>query len=225
MCLAGAVQDTQLFDRANKLYAQEAYDRALTEYKKIANKTGPVWFNMGNVAYQQKDYTHALLYLLRAQKYGDAHIYAAAHERLQSLAPSIGLNEKGLSDAVVYYGVLLLKRIPMYVWQILVLLFWYLLCWCRLKKYRCSAVKSSMLVIVLLLMCIPIMIGYYIDKEQVIVIVDSADVYNGPHHALYKVGTMQKNKLATLLDAKKQWYKISHDAIIGWVERASVAKI
>jgi hypothetical protein len=225
MCFAGASQDAQIFELAHSLYAQGSFDHALTEYQKIGSKTGQVWYNMGVVAYAQQDYINALLYWLRAQKYGDAHTYVAAFERLQQLPPQVRSIEKSTSQTVVYYVQLLLKKIPMYVWQLLVLLFWYLLCWCWMKKYRCSGVKSGILAIILFLMCIPIMIGYYIDKNYVLVIADSADVYNGPNSALYKVGTVHQYTLATLLDTKKQWYKISHDGIIGWVERKSVAKI
>ena len=224
ICFADLGQDTQVFDQANKLYVQGAYESALAEYQTIPNKTGTVWYNMGNAAYQQKDYTHALLYWLRAQKYGDAHVYKEACNSLHRLASQAGSIENGLNHAIVYFGTLSLKKIPVYVWQLLFLLIWYLLCWCLMKKYRCSAIKSGILAVLLFLTSIPIMIGYYIDKEQVIV-VDSADLYNGPNNALYKVGTVQKNKIATLLDVKKQWYKVSHDGIIGWVERKSVAKI
>lgn len=225
MCFAETAQDVQIFEQANALYVQGVYEQALAEYQKITNKTGSVWYNMGNVAYAQQDYTHALLYWLRAQKYGDARAYISAHERLQELSSQVGLVDSNTSRPIVYYGELALRKIPMYVWQLLVLFLWSLLCWCLMKKQRCSAVKSAILAIILFLMCIPIMIGYYIDKEHVLVIVDVADVYNGPNSALYNVGSLQKNKIATLLDAKKQWYKISHDDIIGWVERKTVAKI
>lgn len=225
MCFGSDAQDAQLFDQANRLYAQGAYGTALAEYQKIPNKTGSVWYNMANAAYQQQDYTQALLYWLRAQKYGDAATYAAAHAHLEQLAPVIGVPVQGVSNRTVYYGVLLIKKIPVYVWQILLLFCWYVLCRCWMKKYRCSATKLSMLSLLLLMMLVPIMIGYYTDKEQVLVVAESADLYNGPNSALYNVGSLQKNTTAVLLDAKKQWYKISHDAIIGWVERKSVAKI
>lgn len=223
-CFAGASHDTQIFQAADSLYTQGSYDQALIEYKKIGNKTGQVWYNMGVVAYTQQDYTHALLYWLRAQKYGNAQVYSAAHERLKQLVSQVGLAAQE-SHGVMYYGVLLLKTISLYVWQILFLLLWLVFCWCLMQKYRCSTTKSIILAIILFLICIPIMIGYYIDKERVLVIVDEADLYNGPNSALYKIGSVQKHTLATLLDTKKQWYKISHDAIIGWVERKSVAKI
>ena len=40
MCYSSAVQDVQLFDQANTLYAQGSYDSALVDYQKISNKTG-----------------------------------------------------------------------------------------------------------------------------------------------------------------------------------------
>lgn len=225
MSCVGAIQDAPVFEQANKLYVQGALEQALGEYQKITNKTGAVWYNMGAVAYAQQDYAHALLYWLRAQKYGDARTYSLAHERLQELAPHVNLSEKEINDTVVYYGQLVLRTIPVYVWQLLFLLFWYLLCWCLMKKYRDLGLKSGILAILLFLMSVPIMIGYYIYKDYVLVTVDVADVYNGPNSGLYKVGSVQKNKLAKLLDVKKQWYKISHGAIIGWVERKSATKI
>lgn len=219
----GAEHDTQQFDKANALYTQGAPEKALLEYKKISHKTGAVWFNMANAAYAQQDYAHALLYWLRAQKYGDAFLYKESHAHMQKLG--IGSPENSIKERMSYFGILILKKIPVIIWQLLFLLVWYLFCWCRMKKYCCSAAKTGLFALLLLLLFVPIMIGYYTDYDRVVILAETADLYNGPNVALYKIGSVQKGESAKLLDTKKQWYKIAHADKIGWVERKAVAKI
>jgi hypothetical protein len=179
-----------------------------------------MWFSAA-----AQDDAQTVLRLLRAKRYGDAATYADAHARLQVIAPKIGLPTQAQESQVVYYGTLVIKKVPVIFWQLLLLLCWYFFCWCMLKKQRCSAGKLSLLGLVLLTVSIPIMIGYYTDKQEVLVTAPTADLYNGPNSSLYKVGSLNRYSVATILDTKKQWYKISHDASIGWVERSAVTKI
>lgn len=217
--------DQGLFDLAHSLYAQGAYEAALAEYQKIPNKTGAVWYNMANAAYRQRDDTHALLYMLRAQKFGDAQTYAAAYEKMNEITSSVGLSRQGYKEITLHYLTLFNKKVPLYIWQIIVLLVWYLICYVLMKKHRVSLLQILFSCLLMILMLAPIVAGYYNDRQNVLVIAESVDVFNGPNTALYKIGAFKKNTLAQLLQVKKQWYKISHDGIIGWIERAAAAKI
>jgi tetratricopeptide (TPR) repeat protein len=225
MCFAGSDHDVSLFDAANALYLQGSYADALAEYQKITHKTGQVWYNMASGAYRQKEYTLALLYVLRAQKYGDVDTYRAAHTLLRDINSVVELPDQSMFGTIHFYLMLLIKKIPVLIWQLLVLLMWYTICILWMKKYGYSNLKKGLLALLLILMCVPIMVGYYTDRQQMLIIEESADLYNGPNSALYKIGTLPKNSLVSCLEEKRQWYKVMYNESIGWLKRSSVEKI
>lgn len=171
-----------------------------------------------------EDEIQTIAHLLKAQKYGDAQTYQSAYKQLKQIT---GHNEQMVSlqsDWFVYYGMLVIKKVPVIIWQLLVLLCWYIFLILLLKKRRFVTTKAVVLGLLLLMFSFPIMIGYYTDKEKGLV-TQSTDLYNGPNSALYKIGSINRYELVTIHDNKKQWYKVSHGDTIGWVERDFVIKI
>lgn len=170
-----------------------------------------------------QDDAQIVVHLLQAQKYGDVRTYIAATNALQTLMPKLALPADMEQNSVTYYGMIVIKTIPVIIWQLLFLICWYLFCFLLIKNRRKSFIKKSLFGILLILL-MPIMIGYYTDKQKALVTAET-QVYNGPNNSLYKVGSVDRYALVTVLDTKKEWYKISHDATIGWVEQSTLAII
>lgn len=217
-----AAQDVQLFDQAHALFVQKDFDKALDAYQHISQRTGPVHYNMAQTAFAKQDYAHALVYALRAAKYGNLNVYISAQNLLQQL------KQQGYGSDInflKYNALKVLKIVPMYVWQLLVLLLWFLLVWLLFFRGLHISLSLIALSIVLLFAAVPVMIGYYTETNQAVVVADSVEIFNGPNSALYTIGDLQKGSLITVLEKKKQWIKISHAETVGWIKQSSVEKI
>jgi hypothetical protein len=182
-----------------------------------------MFFNTAHAAAGHDD-THYMLQLLRAERYADAATYKAAYRQIQTVAPLLH-GDSNTYQTAVYYGTLLIKTMPVIWWQLLLLLSWYAFCFCFLYAVRYRRRLLLLWGILVAISLMPVAFGYYTDKQRALVVASSADIYNGPNKALYKIGTLPRNVLVQLADEKKGWYKIKHNATIGWVESASVEKI
>src|ERR1700744_4091285 len=66
---------SQLFDKANALYAKGQYNQALDSYQQLLKggfQSPAVYFNMGNASYKNGDIAPAILYLEKAHKMAPA---------------------------------------------------------------------------------------------------------------------------------------------------------
>ena len=72
----------EIFLRANKLYQQHKFQDALTLYNTLSHKGPAVWENIGNCAYYLEDYSHAIAYWYRAQRYINSPQYAILKKRI-----------------------------------------------------------------------------------------------------------------------------------------------
>ncbi|MEX0849713.1 MAG: SH3 domain-containing protein [Candidatus Dependentiae bacterium] len=225
--IALIAQDAPLFKKADNSYQQLEYADSLQTYKKIKHKDAAVWYNMGNAAYHMQDYLKATLYWLRAQKYGDATVFALGRQNMHYLHAKMGLSEPTLSDQVYDWFLLLTKKVSPLVWQLLFLGLWYLLFWLWIGCSNREKKRLYMGLVIMLLGFVvwPIVIAYHANKQQALVMQDDVAVYNGPNKSFYTVGTLKKGALVSVDASAKQWYKIDYDKMVGWVERASVTKI
>lgn len=164
-----------------------------------------------------------VLHLLRAERYGDVQPYV--REQLLKRAQELGGTLSFQKNSLTYYGTLLIKKIPVIYWQCLLLCFWYLIFWYIARRKRHIRLCVILLFGLLLITSIPIMLGYYIDKPEILVVAESAHMYNGPNSSFYKIAELKRYTVARLLDTKKEWYKIAYGSKTGWIARQEVEKI
>ncbi len=208
------------FAQGNALYEQKAYRPALQAYQEIKQKSPVAWYNMGNAAYQLQDYFNARLYWLRAQQHGDVAVFTASTKNLMRLS------KQGFTDQLntVYVWFWWLSRyFSMHFWQLVFLIAWYTLFLTLYKGYRLHRYVwvPSMLVMV---MSIPIMVAYCAKQPRALALEDAA-IYNGPNSSYYLLETLPKGSMVALNKIEKKWCKISHNKLIGWVNREHLAYI
>lgn len=217
-CLTSGAADRLLFDQANSLYEQGIYEQALHTYARIEQKTSAVWYNMASAASHMKDSASAYLYLLRAQKQGDAQMYRLSSNRLIDVPPMQH------TDSTRFMWIQWLsKYISLYTLQLLFLLAWYLACFMVYARYRngwCIGIVSA-----IMLIAFPIMVvGYYGEQPRALVIRDTV-VYNGPNNLYYALETVTQGSLVNIRDNQGAWCKISYDKVAGWVNSEYIAQI
>lgn len=214
------------FKLANKSYNGGNYQDALQSYKAIKNKDGATWYNMGNAAYHMHDFPHAYLYWLRAQKYGNSLIFNAATQNIEHVLIAQGKDGYSLWDRFYLKLLSFSKYKSLFIWQILCVTLWSMLLWallfCDNRRFR------TLIIGVLLMACIMLFIivavAYSSLNNQAIVLED-ADVYNGPNSSFYVLGRLPKGALISIKKADKRWYKITYNDIGGWIDRDALAKI
>lgn len=218
-------QDAELFTRACAALERSDFQEALQTYREIAHKTGTVWYNMARAALAEQSYSDALLYALRAQRYGDASVYNASVNFCQEQADCLGTSKGDMRGKLFCYGVWLNKIMQPFFWQLFFLLAWYFLWLFLFGVSRVSSIFYACIFIALFILAFPVTVGFMVDRRECLVTENACMIFNGPHPSLYKVGEMPKNTKLVILQERNGWYKISAGDIIGWVERDAVVEI
>ncbi len=224
--LLSAVDQSNLFERANDFYREHKYEHAMSDYQSIKQKDGAVWYNMGNTAYRQEDFLNAYIYWLRAQKYGDMHIFKGATYNLEHLAVVQGKEALSLIDRISLFFLSLTKRLSLFTWQLFFLIAWCFLLWIWLHyhNHKFKRLFMSVLLGAISFMIFPIIVGYNAHKTYGVVL-NEAKVYNGPNSSFYQLGSLSQGSLIRIAQSNKRWHKVAYGDKIGWVERVGVTKI
>lgn len=198
------------------LYAQGAYQEIIDTYQQNNNNDAATWFVLGNAAYCVHKYNDAYLYWLRAQRYGNAHIYHVSIKNMQLLqAQGFTITQHWLYDWLVWLG----KYIGIYLLQIICLLFW---CALGIMIYkRCRVLFLGVMAFSFCCCMVLIIIAYNFHQEKGLLMEDAA-VYNGPNIAYYNIGSLPRGTLITVKDVQRDWIKIIYNDTIGWIGRTYV---
>jgi tetratricopeptide (TPR) repeat protein len=215
-----AGNDEELFLRGNKYYAQKNYAAALQVYEMIARKGAAVLYNMGNCAFHQEDYSHALVYWNRAQKGAMAHEYNLIERNKKIALQKLGHEQNNrLGDRIIQLlraymliSVLMLQLIFLVLWWLFMFVF-------RKKK---TGIKKMMQACMCLTMffCASLLTMHYVQQNahQAIIVKKEGRLLIGPDKSFQVLSPLNYAHNVRVKESREGWYKIQYADMIGWVE-------
>lgn len=207
--------DQEYFLQANLQCTSRDWQQALQTYSKIKRKGYSVFFNMGNCAYNLKDYGTALYYWKKALKQAPERHKDDCQFNCNKAYQAIELVQE---PAVVSSR---FAKISTLVLQLMFLFFWYILLaywWKRhLFRKRCT-------VIWVVLLCVGTSLYMRYNKEQVVegFVMCATDCYAGPDKQYQKAGSIAKAQTVEIQAAHAEWLKVSLRGTTGWVPQEHV---
>ena len=216
---AGTQQET--FLQAQKHYQEGNTTKALELYQSMPHKGMSVFYNMGNCYYMQKNFPQAVVYWSRAQKDSSLSEYKILQSYIQQAYKEAGVPYNMTGWRNVYNMIMYATTyVSLVVWQVLLLICWFLLVfrsnfWVRWRRY-------GRLTIVGVTFALLIGVNYVNYRNysypKVIVTKKSISVYAGPGADYAVVGTAQLFDNLRTYRTTLGWYMVYVDHIgYGWV--------
>lgn len=217
--------DQEVYLRAHQSYTQKEYARALELYQSIQNKGSSVWYNMGNCAYQLKDYLHARLYWKQAENQATRHQLSDIGYNIMALDQKIGTKDHSRSAVREQ-----LKRfaalVGLFSWQFLFIFFWFAL-WFVLRSRFKSGRAVAILCLCGMVLCGVGLGSKYIQGTQKIgmVTAHNAPLYAGPDSRYHVLGTADAMSEVRVQEVRDRWCKVQYNATTGWMAIDTLAVV
>lgn len=225
------------FAQANELYKQGDFVKAYDLYLQIPNKSCAVYYNLGNCAYKMGKPGYALLYWRKAEN--DWGLFGR-DELLKNIAlvkKKALLDEESeqsivhaLKDVLISSKnsfISLIRAIPLFSLQLLVLLLWiFLFVYLRYLYRR----KQRAIIIALFcfqaLFAFSLAIKYNLQSfRHLVVIKPGAKLFSGPGDNFATLGHLSEAQELVMLKQTGTFYKVKVNSVIGWVDKNFVDKI
>jgi len=212
----------EIFLRANKLYQQHKFQDALTLYTTLSSKGPVVWENMGNCAYYLEDYSHAIAYWYRTQRYADRQRHSMIKERIQQAYHHLKIvNDDSWYEKVESWIVKYIRIMPLWMWELLLITSWAFLMLAGPLLYK-RDMRSTLLGLAgITFFCVMLYGTQYIYEQRNfgIVIFSHASLHTGAHEQLPVIATLKLGQKVRVADVLHNWYRISVGQHIGWIPK------
>lgn len=215
-----AGNDEELFLRGNKYYAQKNYANALQTYEMITHKGVAVLYNMGNCAFHQEDYSHALVYWNRAQKGATWQEYNLIERNKKKAFAKIGTEPQGCFRDSFIRWLRAYMIVSVFMLQLIFLLLWWLFMFVFCKKQ--TGIKKMMQACMCLTMffCASLLTVHYMQQNvhQAIVVKKEGRLLAGPDKNFPVLSPLNYAHNVKVKESREGWYKIQYADMMGWVE-------
>jgi len=221
-CLGSIKQEA--FDRANTLYEQKEYKKALQLYDSIGKKGPVTFYNMGNSAFSLGKYADAIIYWRKAFKscalqdrtdiiYNIAVAYAKLGDAsTQTFWSNMATSINTLSSSLISFFWL----------QVLFLFLWFafFISWFWLARYR-----ILMLVILIffnVFIASTLLIRYRFLQYPIAIVKKSATLFAGPDSNYHKIGDVKPAEKVRVKGKVRGWYKAKTNGLVGWIKSEKI---
>jgi len=212
------------FLQANKLYQEGDVATAYSLYDEIEHKGSAVWFNMGNCLYHMGEYVQALVCWKRAQ------MGATLAERSHILT-NIGLLHDQIAvdkQTNLWFSLqAAINRIPLALWQLLLICLWILFLLIVLWLYRMKRYDIITFFVVILLICVFVIWTKYSMRMRSdgIILQQDLALRSGPSHDCYQMAALDSGVFVAITGECDGWCQVTRGATIGWIPDETVARI
>ena len=222
----------ETFLKANKEYKQGSFKEALSLYKRIPSKGARVYYNMGNAAYKQERYGHALLFWRRAERLWGIrdkselfHNISLLKRNLFGKQPRHPFFEflKTMRDHAVSF----IRSAPLIGLQIFFLIVWFFLFFYIKQLYR-KRYRFAIVVLfsVIALSGVVLITKYMYDARTYgVIVAKEASLISGPDSTFPLLGKVLEAQEVIIKKETGNYFKIKIGGFIGWVERKAIKKI
>lgn len=226
-----------LYQQANLLYNESAYDSAAAVYEKIINKgysSAELFYNLGNTYYKLRNYPLAIYYYekslkLDPQNEDTRHNIDIARlfitDKIEDI-PEIFVKKwwKGLSNSLT-----------LNTWAVITIIIFTILLLCvfiyiiaRTKALRKSTFFIGIILIILMICSFTISMqkyDYINSKNEGIVITPTITVKSSPSQTSVDLFVLHEGSKVRILDKTDEWNKIKiANGSIGWLPSSTIIK-
>lgn len=223
--------DQETFLRANELYKTRDYARAVDEYSAIEKKSGIVWFNMGNAAYEQKKFGKALACWRKAQRATNMFKQGDILDNI-ALAKARGdekvVAKQSAMNKVRAYGYAKFVSFPLWLIQLLALFLW-ILALQGLVIFLTQKLWTGRLTGTLLSLCL---CGWFLGARWAldatpgaVITTQSAAVRSGPGLDFQVVGSLPETTEIITEKQSSGFYQVRTGSLVGWISSADLERI
>lgn len=232
--LIAAELTTTAFYSANKAYEQEDYDKAIQEYKKIADsgyESANLYYNLGNCYYKRGNYPQSILYYERAARLNPRdpdlrsnYEYVLSFINISYQPPA---HVFILSWIKKIFGVWDINGLAVFFFTINILIFLLLalrLFFAPLKRY------SPYLFVILGLVFLAGVYDFTIRLNRLgreaVIVSETADIKFEPNTAATTYFTIHGGEKVIVIVSKEDWVKVRRlDGKTGWVKKEELEVI
>jgi len=228
-------QSMESLDNATRAYENGEFDNAIQFFELTISggiSNGDIFYNLGNVYYEQGDIGKALLNYRRAMQLIprdlDLNIQMA---RVRSLRATLQTDTTQwlifLEQATESIMTIMELSIATFIMWIL---FWVMLALYQLMSTWKSALRFPLGLVLTTLLTLCVLLGarlyIYNSMPPAIVTVDSAPVYSGPNESYFRQYDLFTGSEIYIEEEKDGWYKfITPTNQLGWIEVNSVKTV
>ncbi len=219
------------FLKANKVYEQGNYDKALQMYALLEDKGSGVYFNMGNAYYKKENYTQALVYWKKAQRLMRGAQLRVLLENIKKAEKKLLVSTDSFADTVIISVGPYVSYIPMLLMQLIWLLFAFGVVISCLSHTGYRRVLSILLLLTGLL-CVGglLAIKRTIQLPNCAVVVDKKTLlFAGPNNRYHQITSVvmgnQVSVKTTMCQQSDDWCKITFGNYVGWVPSSALDTI
>jgi len=212
------------FLKANKLYAQGDYKKALELYESLESKGFGVYFNMGNAFYKRGDYVQALVNWKKAQRlaYGNQLKETLAH--IKKAEEKLCISSHSMGNDLIAWCAPTFSRVSLVFVQFL-----WLLCVVGLAIvwYLSAGYKRLMQMLILIFAGISISGVLMVKRilmlpECAVVVQKDAGVFSGPNKQYHQTASLEAGNQVSICQQNGDWCKIATKHHVGWVSSSAL---
>ena len=219
------------FLKANKMYEEGDYDKALHIYATLEDKGAGVYFNMGNAYYKKGNYIQALVSWKKAQRLVHGAQLRAVFENIKKAEKKLLASNDSFANTLIFVVGPYVSYVPMLMMQLIWLLFAFGIMISCLKQMGHRRVFSILLLLIGLV-CVggTLAIKRTIQLPNGALVVDKkALLFAGPNNRYHQVTSValgnQVSIKTTLCHRGDDWCKITFGNHIGWVPSSALETI
>lgn len=215
--------DQEIFLQANSLCKSGDFKKASILYQSIPNKSGAVWYNLGNSFFHQKDYVRALWAWRVAQKLGGIYEYDCSEQAIR-----VAQKKLEIEDSIA--PVSRFSRILSPFWQQMLILFliWFVMF--ALIVSNGKIVKRYLLTTLFLLELLAFGVATVHNREantEFAVVRSGLPVLvlAGPKSDYHEIGVVQPGQSLEILRTSGKWCLVKRQQLEGWVSKVNLITI
>jgi tetratricopeptide (TPR) repeat protein len=214
--------DQEKFLKANELYNESKYQEALDLYNSMAVKGCSQFYNIGNCYFKLNNSAKAIGNWKKALKLASFDQYSNIEFNIEQGYKKLNKNiSNGFVDDIYNILAKYVSFVSLNDLILIFLLFWFVLVlfYKKLKSFR------LLLIIIVLfnfLLLNGIFFKYYLQAKKTAFVIEQTKIFAGPEKNYHTIGVYN---LADELKIKKQngdWYLVSMNNSVGWVNKDSV---
>ncbi|MGZ6250620.1 MAG: tetratricopeptide repeat protein [Candidatus Chromulinivorax sp.] len=222
-------QDNQtLFNKANQLFLEKNYNKAIELYEKISVKNFALFYNLATAYAAEDKFAQALCAIKRAEKLGNwsqlTDLYRFFDCLHKTVNPEYELTFSNqvqlfIKKCILTTPVLLLQILLLLIIGLLFFLWFFNLHRKHLKKYK------ALLVLAVLFFAVYRYKEYLVQEKIGIVLVQSANVFAGPAASFYVKNRLPIMTEAKIIQSNNDYKQIQVGNMIGWISHQDIIQI
>jgi tetratricopeptide (TPR) repeat protein len=229
---ASNIDKNNAFTKANELYKNQEYDKALNEYLEIEKTLSSIihdqkkiplslYYNIANTYYRLNKLGLSKAYYLRVLKYDPSNKDAKFNLNIVNNNLDLDLELSFIDKIKSYVSLNQLAFFNLFIFIVFLTLLFLLIKRIKEKKQLSFFIFSSVNVLVVFIISFSVLILLYnsSEKRKAILVKDNASLWSAPNIDSTKILSLKEGSKVYIESCDSSWCKIIYDKkIIAWID-------